>query len=82
MIVISFLLKEEPNKIREIKFDLTVSPLKQGKSDINWKIGSERSDSFSSDPEILFWLRHVNPTIYLSAGMLTGHGHYRCNPRR
>ena len=72
---ISFLLKEEPNKIREIKFDLTVSPLKQGKSNIRWRIGSKKSDSISSDPEILFWLRHVNPTIYLSAGMLTGHGH-------
>jgi len=64
-----------PNKIREIKFDLTVSPLKGRKSNINWRIGSKGSDIFSSNPEILYWLRHVNPTIYLSAGMLTGHGY-------
>jgi putative ATP-dependent endonuclease of OLD family len=72
---ISFLLNDVHEKIREIKFDLLVIPQKSDKYNIKWRIGVIGSKTYSSDPKILYWLRHVNPAIYLSAGMLTGHGY-------
>jgi putative ATP-dependent endonuclease of OLD family len=78
--MISFLINGLPNKIREIIVDLSVGPINDGNSNVNWRIGSIGSDRFSSDPKILYWLRHLNPTIYLSAGMLTGHGYVDVSP--
>ncbi len=72
---ISFLLNDVTENIRELKFDLIVTPQKDGNYDIKWRLYCSGSKTYSSDPKILYWLRHVNPTIYLSAGMLTGHGY-------
>ncbi len=72
---ISFLLNGETENLRELKFDLIVRPHQNGDYSIKWKLFCIGSKTYTSDPKILYWLRHVNPTIYLSAGMLTGHGY-------
>ena len=72
---ISFLINDLPEKIREIKSELIITPQKADKYNIKWRIGAVGSETYTSDPKILYWLRHLNPTIYLSAGMLTGHGY-------
>ena len=76
---ISFLVNEVTENIRELKFDLIVTPHKDDNYHIMWKLHCSGSKKYSSDPKLLYWLRHVNPTIYLSAGMLTGHGYAKIN---
>jgi putative ATP-dependent endonuclease of OLD family len=73
--LISFLFNDIPEKIREIKFELVVTSQEADKYNTKWRISAVGSKTYSSDPKILYWLRHINPSIYLSAGMLTGHGY-------
>jgi putative ATP-dependent endonuclease of OLD family len=72
--IISFLLPPESKKKRKLKFELKATPAEKEGSEIQWKMGSPRSGKSSSNPKLLYWLRLMNPAIYLSAGMLTGHG--------
>jgi putative ATP-dependent endonuclease of OLD family len=77
---ISFLLNDVTDNTRELKFDLKVTPQKDDKYNIFWRLYCIGSKKYSSDPKTLYWLRHVTPTIYLTAGMLTGHGYTNVNP--
>jgi putative ATP-dependent endonuclease of OLD family len=71
---IAFLLPNETKRKRNLRFEMTVSEAESENAVIKWEIGSPATNKTSSDPKLLYWLRLVNPAIYLSAGMLTGHG--------
>jgi len=71
---IAFLLSEETKRKQKLQFELVASAPGTRESVINWKIRSPGSNKSSTEPKLLYWLRLMNPAIYLSAGMLTGHG--------
>jgi len=72
--IISFLLPPESKKKRKLIFELTATPTEKEDAEIKWEMGSPVTGISSFKPKLLYWLRLMNPAIYLSAGMLTGHG--------
>lgn len=59
---------------RELEFELTIKPPEHDSQTVSWRIGTPGTNLSTSNPEVLRWLRKMNPVIYLNAGMLTGHG--------
>ena len=71
---IAFLFSTKTKRRRKLIFELIASKSESRGSVTKWKMNSPGSNISSSDPHLLYWLRLMNPAIYLSAGMLTGHG--------
>lgn len=72
------LLPQGNDHIRELWYEVFVQPQtgqKSGKeAGAEFRLRSPGSKAKSSDPALIKLIRHLNPVIRVSAGMLTGHG--------
>jgi putative ATP-dependent endonuclease of OLD family len=71
---VAFLFSGGRKSKRKLRFKLSSVYSKSNEGGTTWTIGSPGTNLHSSDPKLLYWLRLMNPAIWLSAGMLTGHG--------
>ena len=70
----STVLPSQTDQPRELWYEISIQPGQDENTRADFRLRSPRSKTKSSEPDLIQLIRHLNPVIRVSAGMLIGHG--------